>query len=305
MPEYPTWEDALTYVLDGWPVIQVDRHSKRVSSNGWSSTANPITDPDYIRRRRSMIWPGCAPHGHNLAGVLGRAGVDGRCRIGLDVDPAEGGFETLERLVAQGVVPARTRRHRTPHGGEHPILWAPEGTRGGKLGDGVMVRGWGPRGGSYIVLPPSVLADGGQYEVADDHPEVESPAALLERLAGPPSSATDPPFLGVSFELEAEPVDLDGLPSHLATFLGDAPELGRRSDHVLRFTCNVLEYGYSAGQALHLAREYKPAIDKYGGRLDVEVRRILAKVAPRHQHPGAPCDRAGCPNRPSWMGGAS
>jgi len=117
------------------------------------------------------------------------------------------------------------------------------------------------------------------------------------------SRHTPPDFDGSDVALVPEPVDLDALPSHLARFLGDAPELGRRSDQVWRFVANVLEWGYTAGQALTLATEYKPAIDKYAGRLDVQVGRILAKVAPLHQHPGAPCDVARCPHAPSWMGG--
>jgi hypothetical protein len=295
MPDYPTWQDALTYVLDGMPVIQVDRHPKQVSANGWSSTAHPITDPDYIRRARSLIWPGCAPAGHNLAGVCGCGFV------AFDVDPAEGSEETIAKLAADGLKLPRTRTHRTPSGGRHLIYRAPEGTRGGKLGDGLMLRGWGPNGGSHVVLPPSVV-DGNTYVVVDHRPPVELPGWVPEYLTHRTPRIVSPPENGQISHFQPEPVDLDALPSHLATFVGDAPEFGRRSDQVLRFVCNALEWGYSAGQALTLAREYKPAIDKYGGRLDVEVGRILAKVAWRHQHPGLPCDRAGCPNTPGWMG---
>jgi hypothetical protein len=66
---------------------------------------------------------------------------------------------------------------------------------------------------------------------------------------------------------------------------------------------NVLEMGYTAGQALTLGLMYWPGIAKFGPGLEVDLRRIVAKRAPRHQHPGLPCDVAGCPNPPSWMGG--
>jgi hypothetical protein len=50
---------------------------------------------------------------------------------------------------------------------------------------------------------------------------------------------------------------------------------------------------------LWLGVRYAPAIAKYNGNLDHEVRRVVAKLALRHQHPGLPCHQAECPN--NWQ----
>jgi Bifunctional DNA primase/polymerase, N-terminal len=279
---------------DGWPLLMLPPGSKGDPKPLFAPRGvyDATLDPARVRWLAWFGWPADRV-GFNVGGALGHGFV------ALDIDPAEGSHETLLELHRQGCELPATRLHGTPHGGLHPVYLAPPGTRGGQLGPGVMVRGYG----SYIVLPPSVLVENGQevgrWHVFDDRPAVELPGWILERLDGQATPATDPPFLMVSFE----PEPVDNLPSHLATFVNDPPEIGRRSDQVWRFVANVLEYGYSAGQALTLAATYPPAVDKYGPRVDSEVRRITAKLTPLHQHPGRPCDVAGCPNTPGWMGG--
>ena len=39
-----------------------------------------------------------------------------------------------------------------------------------------------------------------------------------------------------------------------------------------------------------------------GTNIAADVARLLAKLRPAHAHVGQPCDAAGCPNAPSWMG---
>jgi Bifunctional DNA primase/polymerase, N-terminal len=288
------------YNREGWPLLMLPPGSKGGPKPLFAPRGvyDATTDPAQVRWLAWFGWPADRV-GFNVGGALGHGFV------AVDVDPAEGGNDTLATLESQGLGLPATRLHGTPHGGLHPVYLAPRGTRGGQLGDGVMVRGYG----SYIVLPPSVLVEDGQevgrWYVWDDRPWVELPAWVLERLDGPASPATGAPILGVSFNIEPEPVDLNELPRHLARFADDAPIVGRRSHQVWRFVANVLEYGYTPGQAVTLASGYAPALSKYDGHLDREVRRVVAKLAPLHQHPGKPCDVAGCPNRPSWMGGAS
>jgi hypothetical protein len=55
---------------------------------------------------------------------------------------------------------------------------------------------------------------------------------------------------------------------------------------------------------VYLARRFGPAVQKYYQHLDREIARALAKCRAQHPHPGRPCDRAGCANRPDWMQGA-
>jgi hypothetical protein len=76
-----------------------------------------------------------------------------------------------------------------------------------------------------------------------------------------------------------------------------------RSGKVWELISAALEYGLEDGEIVFLARRFTPAVEKYAGRLDREVGRALGKGRARHQHPGQPCDRAGCPNTPDWMGG--
>jgi hypothetical protein len=169
------------------------------------------------------MWPGCAPGGHNLGGVLGHG------RVALDVDPAEGGNQTLSELERQGLVLPATRLHGTPHGGLHPVYLAPPGTRSRKLGPGVMLRGVG----WYVVLPPSRLADGRRWSVFDDRPEVPAPDWLLEPSEltrhSPPDPlehADDLAFCTCVACLPPEPVDLGSLQANLAAFLEDEPREG-------------------------------------------------------------------------------
>jgi hypothetical protein len=275
---------VVSHFRDGWPLLLGQHNAKRPwgGLDVWDATR------DRAQIGRWGIW---WPEGWTLGNVMGRTG-DGL--VAFDVDPAEGGDETIAKLAAQGLALPPTRTHGTPSGGRHLICTAPEGTRGGKLGPGLTLRGFG----SLVVLPGSVV-DGKPYVVLDDRPPVELPGWVPEYLA----RHTPAGYL-VDGTLAPEPIDVEVLPRHLYRFRLDAPELGRRSGQVYRFVANVLEYGYSAGQALTLGRDYAPAIAKYGPRLDIEVGRIVAKLAPLHQHPGRPCDVAGCPFTPAWMGGA-
>jgi hypothetical protein len=269
-------EGARQAAADGWPVVELVPGSKATRPGG-RGVYDTLTDPAEVER----VWT--ARPDANIGGALGYG------FIALDVDPAEGSAETLAKLAADGRELPRTRTHRSAHGGEHPVYRAPTGTRGGQLGDGVMVRGYG----SYIVLPPSVLADGGRYEVADDHPPVEAPAWLLERLAI---------HAGPDVDLPPE-VPVTRLPRHLARLLGDGPTEDR-SGQLYQLLAVALEMGLDDGEAVYLARRFPPAADKYVNRLDAEIARALGKLRAQHHHPGQPCDRAGCSGAPRWMGAA-
>lgn len=103
----------------------------------------------------------------------------------VDVDPRSGGDETLAGLEQEhGQLPT-TPRALTGGGGVHYLfaLASDAGRLAGSLGPGVDIKSTG----GYIVAPPSVHPDGGQYRWdAGAHP-IETPIAqpppwLLERL---------------------------------------------------------------------------------------------------------------------------
>ncbi len=99
----------------------------------------------------------------------------------LDVDPKNGGDESLAALVAQhGPLPA-TVEASTGGGGRH-FLFRPDARvrcSAGRLGHGLDVRG---RGG-YVVAPPSVHPSGCRYRwVVRDVPLAPWPPWLLARI---------------------------------------------------------------------------------------------------------------------------
>jgi hypothetical protein len=135
---------------------------------------------------------------------------------------------------------------------------------------------------------------------------------VIERLAKGRGEVYTPPQHRDGDELVPElvPEPTSTIPTAIERFLDDEPDPHhgdeKRSGQVWRFVNNCLEHGMSPGEALWAtAGWYRPAIDKYGPDVEIEIRRILAKVAWRHQHPGQACDVAGCPHTPSWMGGGA
>jgi hypothetical protein len=150
---------------------------------------------------------GFAPHGHLDATVStslierwfglcipeANLGVSTQRLVVVDVDPRDGGDESLKKLEAEhGELPL-TWRALTGGGGEHIIYAAPNGVAVGNvvakqmtdppLGPGIDVRA---RGG-YIVAPPSRHISGGVYAWSVDHHPADIPLApvpdwLADRL---------------------------------------------------------------------------------------------------------------------------
>jgi hypothetical protein len=90
------------------------------------------------------------------------------------------------------------------------------------------------------------------------------------------------------------------LPRHLADRLGEASSLDR-SAQTAGLVAAAVAWGLDDGQVVALAMAHDPTREKYGNRVEREVARLIGKFRPDHQHIGRPCDRAGCPNTPSWM----
>ena len=115
-------------------------------------------------------WPG-----DNVGHKTGRASGT----IIIDVDPRNGGMETLGRLQAEhGYLPP-TRLHATGGGGFHYALRYPESVNevpSRTIGPGVEVMA----DGKGVVLPPSKHASGRRYEVLIDAPLAPLPSWVVE-----------------------------------------------------------------------------------------------------------------------------
>jgi hypothetical protein len=123
--------------------------------------------------------------------------------IVVDVDPDDGGDESLQKLEAEhGELPL-TWRSLTGGGGQHIIFGCPDGvvvsnvvakiTDNPPLGSGIDIR----TKGGYIVAPPSRHISGRRYEWSVDHHPADTPLApapdfLIERLTKARGATTDP-----------------------------------------------------------------------------------------------------------------
>ena len=197
-------ESALHYARQGWPVLPL--HSIRAGrcscgrDCGRAAGKHPRTPhgssdasvDEAVIRAWWARWPAA-----NLGVATGS--VSGL--LVLDVDPAHGGDESLEALVARHGSPARAPMSLTGGGGRH-LLFAHPGflvpSRCGAPGPGLDVRG----DGGYIVAPPSRHRSGRLYEwEASSHPDevpLSPPPAWLapERPdAGQPAESSPAPAL--------------------------------------------------------------------------------------------------------------
>jgi hypothetical protein len=189
-------EAALHYARQGWPVLPL--HSVRGDrcscgrDCGRAAGKHPRT-PSGVRNAsadEAVIrawwerWPDA-----NLGVATGPASG----LLVLDVDPAHGGDDSLELLLARHGAPPHGPISHTGGGGRH-LLFAHPGSRVrsrcGALGAGLDVRS----DGSYIVAPPSRHRSGRLYEwEASSHPdEVPLPPAPPWLLGGGTTSGDAP-----------------------------------------------------------------------------------------------------------------
>ena len=142
---------ALRYAAKGWRVLPIRPGAKR------PATAHGVHDATNDPRAVKAIWGGTVELGVGIA-----CGYPGP--MVLDVDPRNGGDETLDTLTrTMGPIPA-TLAVATGGGGAHYYLRAPEGypCAAGKLGAGLDWKGLG----GYVVAPPSGHPSGGAYRWA-------------------------------------------------------------------------------------------------------------------------------------------
>ncbi len=124
------------------------------------------TDPTVIQR---WDWNG--------GGGIGMAVPDGT--VIIDVDPRNGGSDTMKALREEGLTFPATRIVRTRSGGFHYYFTVPEDlVLRAHLGEGIDVK---RAGKGYVLVPPSP----GYTEHPNGLDAIEAPAWLTERLAAP------------------------------------------------------------------------------------------------------------------------
>ncbi len=178
---------ALTYGARGWAVFpcHVVKEGASNCSCGFSDCASPskhpivahglksaVTDREQIKRWWKR-WP------HANVGI--RSGAESGFVV-VDVDPAHGGLDSLQKLREQyGALP-HTFTVATGSDGlhfyfAHPNVRIPNDA-GRRLGPGLDIRG----DGGYVIAPPSLHASGRRYHITSDEPLADLPSWLLELL---------------------------------------------------------------------------------------------------------------------------
>jgi hypothetical protein len=164
---------ALDYAKNGWPVFPCNPLDKRpLTKNGFKDAT---TDEKTIRAWwKKTQWPNA------MIGVpMGMA--SGIFCVDLDrkKDGADGISSWVALTAANGGEP-ETRTHITPSTGQHKLFRHQTGIRNiplDKLAPGIEVKGEG----GYIIVPPSINADGKEYS-GDDAEIVAAPAWLLDLI---------------------------------------------------------------------------------------------------------------------------
>lgn len=174
-------------------------------------------------------------------------------RVVLDIDPRNGGDDTLAWLERDGKVPPAPTV-ATGGGGKHFWLKAPAGTPGVTLGPGVDLKGEG----GFVVAPDSIHASGRQYVWLDRE----------RRL--PPA----PPWaLAHSGTRTATP------PDEWVAILTDGVGQGERNRTCARLVGYLLDRRVDVYVALELVRCWnarnRPPLD------DDELQRVVASIGRR------------------------
>lgn len=160
----------------GWSVVpwryvtKGERQEKVPAIAGWTR-GRAFTDVEEV-----AAWFLSAPD--TYAGIL--TGPESGVFI-VDIDPRNGGVETINALVAEhGPLPP-TFTVRTPSGGWHAYFRYPADgrkviTRGNSLGPGVDIKGAGG-----FAAAPGAATSRGRYEPPDSAPLADAPAWLLDQ----------------------------------------------------------------------------------------------------------------------------
>lgn len=166
---------ALEYAARGWPVFPCEPGGKKpLTVNGFK---NASADESTLRAWWAK-WPDA-----NIGSPMGGN------RIVIDMDGAEADSSMIELERKYGSLP-ETLQVATGRG--RHLYFNPSGTiikpSAGVLGPHLDIRGEG----SYVILPPSVHANGTRYEWANEAPIAALPEAWRMTLSGPERPKTSP-----------------------------------------------------------------------------------------------------------------
>lgn len=137
------------------------------------------------------------------------------------------------------------------------------------------------------------------------HPPAATPLSVerFDELVPATASSTAPAKTSAA-KREAEPerakVRREQLPRFLRDKIDEAPGKDR-SGQTWDLLASCVEHGLDDDDARFYAARHSPTIQKYEGRDADLVDKALGKLRPQHDHVGADCLDAGCPNRPEWM----
>jgi hypothetical protein len=186
-------QHALKYAVRGHPVFPLygirdgrcdcgnpdcgspGKHPRTV--NGFKDTTS---DPAQVREWWSR-WPDA-----NIGIPTGEASG----LLVLDVDPRNGGDQSLSELLNRyGQLPS-TLTQRTGSGGTHYIFrhQTGVGSRANCPGAGLDIKG----DGGYFIAQPSRHASGGQYQLINADPPADAPQWLIDLLLQSPRKSSTP-----------------------------------------------------------------------------------------------------------------
>ena len=254
---------------------------KHPIGDGWNETT------DGLEAVRQMVAKGRKP---NLGVLVGPSG-----KVVVDIDPRNGGKETMKALIAKYGAMPRTKVNGTGSDGWHYYFQAPEGVSlKGTLGPGVDLKSSG------MVVAEGSRSGTGEYATMVDAPVAELPAWIIEEAGREPAQRSVP------VEAPRAPVDPDdpdlprrqaycnsAVSSEVATL--DAMEAAKTSDGtgyvgdpwnntVFRVACNILELantpeaGLSTKEAIDLLIDHAPRDAGFG---DVEILKIIESARER------------------------
>jgi len=166
---------ALRYARRGWQVLPLAAGAKCPAIPAGRGVYGATTSAEQIR----AWWTSASALNIGIA-----CGAKSSLLV-VDVDPRNGGDETLGALERHyGQLPA-TPRVLTPGGGQHLYFHFPNAIQTRTtLGEGLDLK----TNGGFVVAPPSVHPNGGLYRwdvgaLPSETPLVEPPAWLLDRAA--------------------------------------------------------------------------------------------------------------------------
>ena len=247
---------ALAYAERGWSVLPLHEMGPDGCSCGSPSCKSPGKHPRLAHGLRDAsrdpadlrVWFNRWPHSN--IGV--RTGSDSGFWV-LDIDPRNGGDDSLEDLILEyGELPETLMAH-TGGGGRHFFFRIPPGgIKCGKLADGIDIKGEG----GYIVAPPSNHASGGVYRWHFPDAEIlEAPDWLLLK---PRQVASPIPSLGAD-----QPLGNPGKAEEIRTALGCVPADSREEWLYIGMALHNSVEILGEASAFNLWTEWSKKSDKY------------------------------------------